>query len=93
MRAPSSHFSIAKTMTLWFCKTVPAGKVEPYHVLYVNAQTLEAIIAGHPPTESKSSCHGDSAKRQASINRVAAKRLRCIYSTKRTNKYLCNPAR
>jgi hypothetical protein len=39
-------------------------------------ETLEAIIDGHPPAESKTSCRGDSAKRQACVNRVPAKRLR-----------------
>ncbi|WP_245322659.1 IS66 family transposase [Bradyrhizobium valentinum] len=55
-------------------------------VAYI-AQTLEAIIAGHPQAESMTSCHGDSAKRQASINRLAAKRLRtssCFKSQKQS---------
>lgn len=40
------------------------------------AETLEAIIDGHPQAESKTSCRGDSAKRQACVHTVAAKRLR-----------------
>lgn len=35
-------------------------------------ETFEAIIDGHPLAGSKTSCHGDSAKRQVSLNRVPA---------------------